>query len=64
MSSSPTSSCRPRWPTIRSCRSSTAASRGLKAEALTALAERQVNAIARHYYLTSAQFLLEDLPPR
>jgi len=38
--------------------------RRLKAEALTALAERQVNAIARNYYLTSAQFLVNGLPPR
>jgi alkyl sulfatase BDS1-like metallo-beta-lactamase superfamily hydrolase len=40
------------------------AARRLKAEALTELAERQVNAIARNYYLTSAQFLLKDLPPQ
>ena len=32
--------------------------RRLKAAALTELAERQVNAIARNYYLTTAQFLL------
>lgn len=38
--------------------------RRLKAAALTELAERQVNAIARNYYLTTAQFLLKDLPPR
>lgn len=38
--------------------------RRLKAEALTELAERQVNAIARNYYLTTAQFLLNDLPAR
>ena len=38
--------------------------RRLKAAALIELAERQVNAIARNYYLTSAQFLLKDLPPR
>lgn len=37
--------------------------RRLKAAALTELAERQVNAIARNYYLTTAQFLLKDLPP-
>lgn len=36
--------------------------RRLKAAALTELAERQVNAIARNYYLTTAQFLLKDLP--
>jgi alkyl sulfatase BDS1-like metallo-beta-lactamase superfamily hydrolase len=40
------------------------AARRLKAQALTELAERQINAIARNYYLTTAQFLLEDLPPR
>lgn len=39
------------------------AARRLKARALTGLGERQVNAIARNYYLTSAQFLLKDLPP-
>jgi alkyl sulfatase BDS1-like metallo-beta-lactamase superfamily hydrolase len=31
----------------------------LKAKALTELGERQVNATARNYYLTSAQFLLQ-----
>ena len=45
-----------------------AGARRLKAAALTELAERQVNAIARNYYLTTAylttaQFLLKDLPP-
>lgn len=39
------------------------AMRRLKAQALTALGEQQINAIARNYYLTSAQFLLKDLPP-
>lgn len=34
--------------------------RQLKATALTELGERQVNATARNYYLTSAQFLLKD----
>ena len=38
--------------------------RRLKAQALTELGERQINAIARNYYLTSAQYLLKDLPPR
>jgi len=33
----------------------------LKAAALTELGERQVNATARNYYLSSAQFLLQDL---
>lgn len=37
--------------------------RRLKGAALTELAERQVNAIARNYYLTTVQFLLKDLPP-
>ncbi len=32
--------------------------RQLKAAALTELGERQVNATARNYYLTSARFLL------
>lgn len=36
--------------------------RRLKAQALTQLAEQQENAIARNYYLTTAQFLLTDLP--
>lgn len=40
------------------------AARRLKAQALTELGERQINAIARNYYLTSAQFLLKDLPPQ
>ena len=39
-----------------------AAARRLKAQALTELGERQINAIARNYYLTSAQYLLKDLP--
>lgn len=34
--------------------------RQLKAAALTELGERQVNATARNYYLTSAQFLLKQ----
>jgi alkyl sulfatase BDS1-like metallo-beta-lactamase superfamily hydrolase len=37
--------------------------RRLKAAALTELGERQINAIARNYYLTSAQHLLRGLPP-
>lgn len=36
----------------------------LKAQALTELGERQINAIARNYYLSSAMFLLRDLPPQ
>jgi len=33
-----------------------------KAQALTELGERQLNATARNYYLSSAQYLLRDLP--
>jgi alkyl sulfatase BDS1-like metallo-beta-lactamase superfamily hydrolase len=36
----------------------------LKANALTELGERQISAIARNYYLSAAQYLLRDLPPR
>jgi alkyl sulfatase BDS1-like metallo-beta-lactamase superfamily hydrolase len=36
----------------------------IKAEALTELGERQTSANARNYYLSAAQFLLRDLPPR
>jgi alkyl sulfatase BDS1-like metallo-beta-lactamase superfamily hydrolase len=36
----------------------------LKATALTELGERQISAIARNYYLSAAQYLLRDLPPR
>ena len=32
----------------------------LKATALTELGERQVNATARNYYLTAAQFLIKN----
>jgi uncharacterized sulfatase len=35
----------------------------IKAQALTELGERQMNAIARNYYLSSAMYLLRDLPP-
>lgn len=35
--------------------------RKIRALALTELGERQINATARNYYLTSAQFLLENL---
>ena len=38
-----------------------AVARRLKAQALTELGERQTNAIARNYYLTTAQFLLKEL---
>ena len=34
----------------------------IKAEALTELGERQMNANARNYYLSAAQYLLRDLP--
>jgi alkyl sulfatase BDS1-like metallo-beta-lactamase superfamily hydrolase len=34
----------------------------IKAQALTELGERQVNATARNYYLSTAQYLLRDLP--
>jgi alkyl sulfatase BDS1-like metallo-beta-lactamase superfamily hydrolase len=36
----------------------------IKAQALTELGERQINASARNYNLSSAQYLLRDLPPR
>jgi len=36
----------------------------IKAQALVELGEQQMNAIARNYYLSSAMYLLRDLPPR
>ena len=36
----------------------------IKAQALIELGERQINAIARNYYLSSAMDLLRDLPPQ
>ena len=36
----------------------------IKAEALGELGERQMNAIARNYYLSSAMYLLRDLRPQ
>jgi alkyl sulfatase BDS1-like metallo-beta-lactamase superfamily hydrolase len=36
----------------------------LKAEALMELGERQTSANARNYFLSAAQYLLRDLPPR
>src|SRR5262245_57292014 len=36
----------------------------IKARALTELGERQINATARNYYLSAAQYLLRDLPPQ
>jgi alkyl sulfatase BDS1-like metallo-beta-lactamase superfamily hydrolase len=41
-----------------------AGAKRIKAQALVELGERQINAIARNYYLSSAMFLLRDLPPR
>ena len=41
-----------------------AGARRIKARALMELGERQVNAIARNYYLTSGLYLLKDLPPQ
>jgi len=35
----------------------------IKAQALTELGERQINAIARNYYLSSAMYLLRDVQP-
>ena len=43
---------------------SNASARRIKAQALTELGERQINAIARNYYLSSAMYLLRDLPPQ
>ncbi|HSF14574.1 MAG TPA: hypothetical protein VLK65_03385 [Vicinamibacteria bacterium] len=31
---------------------------------LVELGERQINAIARNYYLSSAMYLMRDLPPQ
>ena len=41
-----------------------AGAKRIKARALIELGERQVNAIARNYYLSSARSLLRDLPPQ
>jgi alkyl sulfatase BDS1-like metallo-beta-lactamase superfamily hydrolase len=41
-----------------------AAAKKIKAQALIELGERQINAIARNYYLSSAMYLLRDLPPQ
>jgi alkyl sulfatase BDS1-like metallo-beta-lactamase superfamily hydrolase len=41
-----------------------AAAKRIKAQALIELGERQINAIARNYYLSSAMYLLKDLPPQ
>jgi alkyl sulfatase BDS1-like metallo-beta-lactamase superfamily hydrolase len=40
------------------------AAKRLKAQALMELGERQMNAIARNYYLSSAMYLLRGLPPQ
>jgi alkyl sulfatase BDS1-like metallo-beta-lactamase superfamily hydrolase len=40
------------------------AAKRIKAQALVELGERQINAIARNYYLSSAMYLLLDLPPQ
>jgi len=44
--------------------SANAAAKRIKAQALVELGERQINAIARNYYLSSAMYLLRDLPPQ
>jgi alkyl sulfatase BDS1-like metallo-beta-lactamase superfamily hydrolase len=44
--------------------SANVAAKRVKARALTELGERQINANARNYYLSSAQYLLQDLPPQ
>jgi alkyl sulfatase BDS1-like metallo-beta-lactamase superfamily hydrolase len=41
-----------------------ASAKRIKAQALMELAEEQINAIARNYYLSSAMYLLKDLPPQ
>jgi alkyl sulfatase BDS1-like metallo-beta-lactamase superfamily hydrolase len=41
-----------------------AAARRIKAQALIELGERQINAIARNYYLSSAMYLLNGLQPQ
>src|SRR5262245_42656363 len=44
--------------------SANADAKRIKARALVELGERQMNAIARNYYLSSAMYLLRDLPPQ
>ena len=44
--------------------SANVAAKRVKARALTELGERQINANARNYYLSSAQYLLRDFPPQ
>jgi alkyl sulfatase BDS1-like metallo-beta-lactamase superfamily hydrolase len=41
-----------------------AVAKRIKAQALIELGERQISAIARNYYLSSAMYLLKDLPPQ
>jgi alkyl sulfatase BDS1-like metallo-beta-lactamase superfamily hydrolase len=41
-----------------------AAAKRIKAQALIELGERQVNVIARNYYLSSAMYVLTNLPPQ
>jgi alkyl sulfatase BDS1-like metallo-beta-lactamase superfamily hydrolase len=40
------------------------AARRIKAQALSELGERQINANARNYYLSAAQYLLRGVPPQ
>jgi len=42
--------------------SANAGAKWIKAQALIELGEQQINAIARNYYLSSAMYLLRDLP--
>src|SRR5262249_17904610 len=44
--------------------STNAGAKRIKAQALIELGERQINAIARNYSLSSAMYLLRDLPPQ
>jgi alkyl sulfatase BDS1-like metallo-beta-lactamase superfamily hydrolase len=44
--------------------SANAGAKRIKAQALIELGERQINAIARNYYLSSAMYLLRGLPPQ
>jgi alkyl sulfatase BDS1-like metallo-beta-lactamase superfamily hydrolase len=44
--------------------SANAGAKRIKAQALIELGEQQINAIARNYYLSSAMYLLRDLPPQ
>jgi alkyl sulfatase BDS1-like metallo-beta-lactamase superfamily hydrolase len=44
--------------------SANAGAKRIKAQALIELGEQQINAIARNYYLSSALYLLRDLPPQ